>query len=242
MRDRLLELLHRVVQLSAVLIQQPEVVVHLGARVVLLEQRPVVRQRVVEVADRAGSTARDRSDPRAAAAGRRSAPAARPPVRTPEPRAAGRTVTALMAAGVRGRRRPGACPAAQTGAYPAVRRPVAAPPASRTAARRWFGGAAVRRLAGAGPSGPRRRRSVDGGRCRLIQRRRDAAATTSAADVPSGWDDPGAGGAGSGRRRRRWRQPAEPSMARTMERAPAPPWRRAVRTRAAAQSRARAGR
>ena len=50
-RDRPLKLLDRVVPLPAILVQQPEVVVHFGARVVLLEQRAVVRERVVEVAD-----------------------------------------------------------------------------------------------------------------------------------------------------------------------------------------------
>ena len=48
--DRPLKLLDRVVQLIAILIQQAEVVVHLGVRVVLLEQRTVLRERVVEVA------------------------------------------------------------------------------------------------------------------------------------------------------------------------------------------------
>ncbi len=50
-RDRPLELLDRFVVLTAVLIQQSEIVVHLGARIVLLQQRSVLHQRVVEVAD-----------------------------------------------------------------------------------------------------------------------------------------------------------------------------------------------
>ena len=50
-RDRALELLDRIVALAALLVEQTEIVVNLGAGVVLLEQRAVVRQRVVEVAD-----------------------------------------------------------------------------------------------------------------------------------------------------------------------------------------------
>jgi len=48
--NRPLKLLDRVVQLIAILIQQTEVVVHLGVRVVLLEQNAVLRERAVEVA------------------------------------------------------------------------------------------------------------------------------------------------------------------------------------------------
>ena len=50
-RNRPLELLDRIVGLPAILIQQPEIVVDLGAFIVLLQQRPVVRQRIVVVAD-----------------------------------------------------------------------------------------------------------------------------------------------------------------------------------------------
>ena len=82
--DRALKVLHRVLQLSAILIEQAQVVVHLGAPVVPLEQRAVVRQRAVEVADPLVVQRAARNDPRAAAAADRPAPAARRAVRTPE--------------------------------------------------------------------------------------------------------------------------------------------------------------
>ena len=49
--DRPLKLLHRLVVLRVILIQQAQIVVDLGARVVLFEQQPVLRERVGEVAD-----------------------------------------------------------------------------------------------------------------------------------------------------------------------------------------------
>ena len=49
--DRPLKLLHRLVVLRVILIQQAQIVVDLGARVVLFEQQPVLRERVVEIAD-----------------------------------------------------------------------------------------------------------------------------------------------------------------------------------------------
>ena len=49
--DGLLKLRDRFSPLSTLLVQKAEVVVNLGARAVLLEQRTIVRDRVVEVAD-----------------------------------------------------------------------------------------------------------------------------------------------------------------------------------------------
>ena len=48
--DRLLKLLHRNIELSAIGVQQTEIVVHLRARVVLPEQRAVVQDGVIKVA------------------------------------------------------------------------------------------------------------------------------------------------------------------------------------------------
>jgi hypothetical protein len=50
-RNRPLELPDRVVQLSAVLIEEPEIVMGLSALVVLLEDRAILRDRVLVVAD-----------------------------------------------------------------------------------------------------------------------------------------------------------------------------------------------
>jgi len=50
-RDGLLKLRHRLSALTALLVQEPEVVVNLGAGAALLEQRPVVRDRIVEIAN-----------------------------------------------------------------------------------------------------------------------------------------------------------------------------------------------
>jgi flagellar basal body P-ring protein FlgI len=50
-RNRPLKLLYRIVGLAVSLVEQAKVVVDLGAGVVLLEQRAVMRDRIVEIAD-----------------------------------------------------------------------------------------------------------------------------------------------------------------------------------------------